>query len=115
MVVAGDVAGAARAGAHAGRGLDHGADDLGMLAHAEIVVGAPDHDVAWAVRRVPDRVREAARDPLQVGKDPVAPLIPQTGEGVAEKHTVIHGFNASRRPPSSSYDLVLEKFQAACR
>ena len=46
MVGAGDVAGAAGAGAHAGRGLDHGADHLGVLAHAEIVVGAPDHDLA---------------------------------------------------------------------
>ncbi len=46
MIGAGDVAGAAGAGADAGRGLDHGADHFRMLAHAEIVVGAPDHDIA---------------------------------------------------------------------
>ena len=45
MVGAGDVARAARARAHARRGLDHRADHLRVLAHAEIVVGAPDHDV----------------------------------------------------------------------
>ena len=46
MVGSGDIAGAASAGADAGRGLDHGADDLRVLTHAEVVVGAPDHDIA---------------------------------------------------------------------
>ena len=82
MMGAGDVAGAAGAGADAGRGLDHGADHLRVLAHAEIVVGAPDHDVALALRRVPDRVRKAARDALEVGENAVAPLVMQAAEGV---------------------------------
>ena len=51
MVRAGDVAGAAGAGADARGGLHHGADHLRVLAHAEIVVGAPDGDLALAVRR----------------------------------------------------------------
>ena len=38
------------AGAHPGRGLDHGADHLRVLAHAEVVVGAPDHDLTRALR-----------------------------------------------------------------
>jgi hypothetical protein len=42
----GDIARASRAGPHPGCGFDHGANDLRMLAHAEIIVGAPDHDVA---------------------------------------------------------------------
>jgi len=50
---------------------------LGVLAHAEIIVGAPDHDVALALRRMPDRVREAARDPLEVGENTVAALVMQ--------------------------------------
>src|SRR3954467_5576008 len=87
---AGDVAGAAGAGADAGGGLDHGADHLGVLAHAEIVVGAPDHDVALALRRVPDRMREPARDPLKIGKNPIPPLLMQGTEGALEKLGVIH-------------------------
>jgi hypothetical protein len=90
MIGAGDVAGAAGAGADAGGGLDHGADHLRMLAHAEIVVGAPDHDIARALRRVPHRMREPARDPLEIGKNAVAPLVMQAIEGVLEKLAIIH-------------------------
>ena len=85
-----DVAGAAGAGADPGRGLDHGADHLRVLAHAEIVVGAPDHDVARPVRGMPHRVREPARDPLEIGENPVAPLVMQAVEGGAEELAVIH-------------------------
>ena len=74
MIVAGDIAGTAGAGAHPGCGLDHGADDLGMLAHAEIVVGAPDDDVFRALRRMPQRVRKASGDALQISEYPVAPF-----------------------------------------
>src|SRR5262249_33303694 len=49
VIGARDVAGAARSGAHASRGLDHGAYYLGMLTHAEIIVRTPDHDVACAM------------------------------------------------------------------
>ena len=45
-----NVAGAAGAGAGPGGGLDHGADNLGVLPHSEVVVGAPDHDVAGPFR-----------------------------------------------------------------
>ena len=50
MVVASDVTRACGAGAHAGRGLDHRADHFRMLPHAEIVVGAPDHDILRPLR-----------------------------------------------------------------
>ena len=90
MMGARDVAGAAGAGADAGRGLDHGADHFRMLAHAEIVVGAPDHDIAATLRRVPDRMREAARDPFEVGENAVAPLVMQAVESGTEKFAVIH-------------------------
>ena len=65
MIGAGDVAGAAGAGAHAGRGLDHGADHLRVLAHAEVVVGAPDHDVSAPPANARSRAesgRRCARD-----------------------------------------------------
>ena len=64
MVVAGDVAGATGAGAHAGGDIDHGADHLGVLGHAEIVVGTPDYHLAWAARGMPEGVRKAAGDAL---------------------------------------------------
>ena len=85
-----DVAGATGAGADPGGGLDHGADHFGVLAHPEIVVGAPDHDVAGPLRGMPHRVREPARDPLEIGENPVAPLVMQTAEGGAEEFAVIH-------------------------
>ena len=119
MIGAGDVAGAAGAGAHAGRGLDHGADHLRVLAHAEIVVGAPDHDLARALRRVPDGVRKTAGDALQIGKHPVAPLVTQAAQGVGEKRIVIH---ENSRPLPAAFGvwtaprvLFLEGFHAACR
>ena len=60
VIGAGDIAGAARAGAHAGRRFDHRADHFGVLAHAEIVVRTPHDDVARSCRGMPDRPREAA-------------------------------------------------------
>ena len=90
MMGARDVAGAAGAGADPGRGLDHGADHFRMLPHAEIVVGAPDHDVARSLRGMPNRMRKPARDPLEIGENPVAPLIVQAAEGGTEELAVIH-------------------------
>jgi hypothetical protein len=39
---------------------------------------------------MPDGLREPAGDPLQVGKNPVAPLIMQAGQGGIKKIFVIH-------------------------
>ncbi|MEY9172082.1 hypothetical protein ABIF15_003314 [Bradyrhizobium elkanii] len=93
-----------------GRGLDHGADHLGVLAHAEIVVGAPDHDVAAASRRMPGRVREAACDPLEVGEHPVAPLVVQAVEGGIEELAVIHR-QTQKAEPDRNDCFFLELFQ----
>jgi hypothetical protein len=90
MVGAGDVAGAAGAGAHAGRGFDHGADHLGVLAHAEVVVRAPDHDVARTVRRMPFGARKAAGEALEVGENPIAALVLQLRQRIREKSLIIH-------------------------
>ena len=111
MVGAGDVARAARAGAHAGCGLDHGADHLRMLGHAEVIVRAPDHDVALALRGMPDRVRETACDALEIGKDPVAPLVPQFAQGRREITLVVHVLLLS----GPRVALFLEGFQPICR
>jgi hypothetical protein len=84
MIGAGDVARAAGARAHARRGLDHRADHLRVLAHAEVVVGAPDDDVAPALRRMPVGVREPAGDALEVGEHAIAPLLAQRCQAPAK-------------------------------
>ena len=90
MVGACDVAGAAGAGADSGRGLDHRANHLRMLAHAEVIVGAPDDDVARTFRRMPHRVGETAGDAFQIGENPIPSLIMEAGEGGTKKLAVIH-------------------------
>src|SRR5215469_3576002 len=88
MIVAGDVAGASGTGAHAGRGFDHGADHLRVLAHAEIIVRAPDHDLLRSIRRMPDGVGKTPGDALEVGKHAVAPFLVQAGK-CGEKEMII--------------------------
>ncbi len=133
MVVAGDVAGAAGAGAHARRGLDHGADHFGVLAHAEIVVRAPDHDILRPLRRMPHRVRKASGDTFEIGEDPVTPLAAQPGQrrgeigGIIDVRAVISGrigrVHRQAFPAAApafqrfwnSTGILLEAFQGVCR
>src|SRR5258708_602797 len=91
-----DVAGAAGTSPHSGGSLDHGADHFGMLPHAEIVVGAPDHDVARPLRGMPHRMWKPPRDTLKIGKTPVTPLIMEAVEGGTEELAVIHRENLKR-------------------
>ena len=72
VVGAGDVAGAAGAGAAAVERLVHGGKHGRVLAHAEIIVGAPHGHLAGAVPGVADGAREIALLALQLGKHPVA-------------------------------------------
>ena len=90
MVGAGDVAGAAGAGAHAGGDVDHGADHLRVLGHAEIIVGTPDDDVALAFGRVPMGVREPAGDALEIGENAISALVAQFIQRRHEEVIVIH-------------------------
>ena len=113
-----DIAGAAGAGADPGRGLDHRADHLGVLAHAEIVVRTPDHDVARAVRRVPQRVRKPARDAFQIGENPVAVLVVQPPEGGTEELAIVHCVTRVRtkvEQAEAGLRAFLERFQLGCR
>jgi hypothetical protein len=89
MIVAGDIAGAAGAGAHPGRGLHHGADHLGMLAHAQIIVRAPDRDRLRPLRRMPHRMRKPPGNALEIGKHPIAPLVMQPRQRAGEIAVVI--------------------------
>src|SRR5262249_23522299 len=85
-----------------------------VLAHAEVVVRAPHHDVALAARRMPEGAREPAGEAFQVGEHAIAPLVPQAGEGVLEKAVVVHW--ASPTPPSPfntpKYVRFLRRFPA---
>jgi len=40
---------------------------------------------------MPHRVGKPARDSLEVGENPVSPLVMQAAEGVTEELAVIHG------------------------
>ena len=74
VVGAGDVAGAAGAGAAAVDRLVHGVEHGRVLAHAEIVVRAPDRDLAAAAVAIEGGAGEVAGVALEVGEDPVAAL-----------------------------------------
>src|SRR3984957_18604877 len=90
MVRARNVARPARPGPHARRGLDHGADHFRVLAHTEVVVGAPDHDTARSLWRMPYRIGKTAGEALQIGKDAITPLAAQSGERVGKKVVIVH-------------------------
>src|ERR1700681_4529400 len=82
-------------------GLDHGVDYLGMLAHPQVVVGAPDHDVAGAARRMPNRARKAPGVPLDISKHPVATLV-ASGEGAGSVRGWGHGPDGRSSPAETS-------------
>ncbi len=107
MVGAGDVAGAAGAGPAPVERLVHGRQHQRMLAHAEIVVGAPDGDLAVAARVVMGGVREAAGPPLEIGEHPIPPLAPQAGELVTEEILVLHGPLTYMRPTPCASEAYL--------
>src|SRR5215471_9686827 len=88
-----------------------------MLGHSEIIIGAPHDHVARPLRGMPDRVREAAGEPLKVGKNPVAALVPEPGKGICKIRLVIHGLRFSRQgePTLERSKLFLEAFQGSCR
>jgi hypothetical protein len=61
-----------------------------VLAHAEIIVGAPDHDIAGAVGAVPFRAWKAAGMALKVGEYPIAALVVQFRQSFGEIGLIIH-------------------------
>ena len=90
MVGAGDVAGAAGARAHPAGRLLQGLDDLRVLAHAEIVVGAPDGDFLGPAVGAPDGAGKGAGDALDVGEDAIAPFGVDLVDRFLEKPLVVH-------------------------
>src|SRR5579871_2686953 len=107
MIGAGDVAGAAGAGTHPGRGPHHRADYFRVLAHSEVIVGTPHHDIALALRGMPHGMGISPRQPFEVGKHAVTPLGVQLSEGVSKKRCVIHCFDSLPTRPEGVSDLSL--------
>ena len=102
-VVAGDVAGAARAHAAAPGRLGQRGHHLRVLAHAEIVVRAPHRDLGGRpVRPAPVGDREPPGDPLDVGEDPVAALAVQALQGAAEMRLVVDPAARTLGPPAAA-------------
>src|SRR5262245_60143200 len=77
MGVAADIAGSARSGANLAQGLVHRLDHDGVLAHAEIIVGAPDGDRLGAVAAEAAGVGVLAAGAKDVDEHAVAALIVQ--------------------------------------
>ena len=90
MVGAGDVPGAAGAGAATVDRRMHRRQHLRVLAHAEIVVGAPYRHLATAVAAIVHRPREMPGPAFEIGKDAIASLAPQFTQLPLEKSLVIH-------------------------
>jgi len=90
VVGSSDIAGAAGTGAEARRRRHHCPDHLRVLSHAEIVVRAPDHDLTPAGWRMPDGVRETARDALEIREDSIALLFSQPPQRCGKERVVIH-------------------------
>jgi hypothetical protein len=61
-----------------------------MLAHAEIVVGAPDGDLLRPAVGPPDGAREGAGDALEIGEDAVAALRVDLVDCFPEKPLIVH-------------------------
>src|SRR5579875_1293167 len=91
-----DVARAAGAGADFVDRFMHRRAHGRVLAHAEIVVGAPDGDLAAACMVV--RVREIARFALEIGEHAVATFGFQPVDALLKKPFVIHRLRGSTRP-----------------
>ena len=95
MIGPGNVARAAGASAHAGRGLDHGANHLRVLTHAEVVVRTPDNDRAWAVRGMPGRMGKSSGDALEIGEHAVAPFLLEAGKRSGKEMIIGHSAKIS--------------------
>ncbi len=86
----GDVARAAGAGAHAAGRILEGGDHVGVLAHAEVVVGAPDGDLLGAAVGTPDGARKLAGNALEVGENAVSALRVELIDRFLEEPLIIH-------------------------
>ena len=87
---AGDVARAARAGADEVDRLVHRGEHLGVLAHAQIIVGAPNGYLLCGVAFDDFSFGERASAALHIGENPITALTLHGVEGFGEHLLVIH-------------------------
>ncbi len=78
------------AGADAGDGVLHGVDDLGILAHAEIVIAAPDGNLLHLIAAIVIGQGELSGLAFKVGEDAIAALGLKAAQGFGEELLVIH-------------------------
>ena len=90
MGCAGDIARAARAGSHGVNRLVHGRQYHGVLAHAEIVVGAPHRNLARAICREMVRHWKATAAALQIRENPISAFSMKGVELLLEQALKIH-------------------------
>ena len=88
MAVAGDIARAAGAGTHGVQCLCHRRENRRMLAHAEVVVRAPDGDLG--TDPMIEGARKTAASPLEIGEDAIPPLAAQRLDALFKEAFVIH-------------------------
>src|SRR5262245_33167472 len=69
---------------HAQRRPDHGAKDFRVLAHAEVIIRAPDHYLARTFLRMPDGVRVAASYALEFNEHPITTFAAEPSQRVRE-------------------------------
>ena len=74
---------------------------LGMLAHAEIIVGAPDRDLGGAVFHIAGSMGIGASLAFDLGEHPVTALFPDRIQFAAKKCFIIHA-----QTPSSNFFLL---------
>src|SRR5690606_17240500 len=77
-------------------GFVHGGKHIGVLAHAEIVVRAPDRYFGRPVRPAMSlRPGEFTARPLTIGEDPVIAVLAKLVELLVEQGVVLHSMHPS--------------------
>src|SRR5262245_40607906 len=89
MCRAGNIACAARASTGVVESLMHRRNNKRMLAHAQIVVGAPHRHLALAVETAMQGTRKAAADPTNVGEFAIAAFATHLPEGRVEGFEIV--------------------------
>ena len=109
MMGAGDVAGAAGAGAVGARRTHRRIDHFRVAAHAEIIVRAPDGDFAGPVLfafGAPHRHREPARVALEIGEDAIALFRLEAVDRILETSLVARRLFSLSLPPARLDGIV---------
>src|SRR5690606_36159950 len=77
-------------------------DHIGMLTHAEVIVRAPDRNLARLTLGTPDRLRETTHNTFKIGKYTIAALVMELCDRFLKKSLVIHLAYQRMRPEYST-------------